>query len=234
MVVPHFKLRPTLELADPHPLCDGPDTACDILRVAQAVLLHRQIQILVADHINEHSADITVRRRIVAVPLRKVLRAVKELVVFAVDQFFTIEEDEVDSVPRPNVPDVMSEFHQQGDAAGAVVRPDEDSSRVTPIAVGVRPRVVMAAQQHAVFRSGIERHHQVGHANRCSVHGMRHVKRLRADLATKLSKVLDELSLLPLHSGRTADAPADLADLLQVNERAFRVERNGQVLSRHR
>ena len=113
----------------------------------------------------------------------------KVRVTVAIHQLFAVEEDEIDAAGRFDPAEMVSQFHEEGHAAGAVVGAEKrrlaGELRVR-IAVGVRAGIVMTRQQHPLFRLGIPRDDHVTHPHGIARLGMRRVERLEFHLGFEL------------------------------------------------
>ncbi len=79
----------------------------------------------VADHVDDDPPDVAIFRGIIAVFFGEILGAEEVFALVSVDEFFAVEEDEVDAVGGIDVLDVVSKLHEERDATGTVVGPDE-------------------------------------------------------------------------------------------------------------
>ena len=230
VIVADFVFHAVDELLDAHPFRCVPHALCDLTGQSHAVAFLVQSQTAVCDHVDQNATDVLVLWWVVAVPGGEVLRSQEVLVAVRVDEFFSVKEDQVDSIGWLNLPQVVRKFHEQRDAAGSVICSNERSSWTKKVAVGIRSRVVMAAQQDSLFRSWIPRDDQVRHSNRPTVDRVCGVECLSANLAAELLKVLDDKLLLTDHPVGTTDPRANPADLFQVIERPICVALHIELL----
>lgn len=142
-----------------------PNAVNEFRRVLQAVPFLVKRERAVGDHIDHNSPDVLMFGRMVAVLAGEMFGAEEEGSAIAVNQFLSIEEDEIDAVSRLDLMDVVREFHEEGDAARAVVRADELTSSGVTITVRVGAGVVMAAEEDPFFGFGVTIYDHILHAD---------------------------------------------------------------------
>ena len=119
---------------------------------------------------------------------------------------------------------MISHFHQQGRAAGSVVRADKDAAGVPPIVIGIRPRIIMAGDKHALGRLGMPAHDEIGHANRLARNGVGAVKGLKSDLGPQAAEMLGQKSLLFRHPPAATGPRTDATDFFEISKRPSGVQ----------
>ena len=106
----------------------------------------------------------------------------------------------------------MPQLHQQGHAARAVVCADKHALAAihrVGIAIGQRPRVVMGAQQNALFLFRVPLDDRVDHLHFLAAARIRSHELLKPHLAAELGEVLPHQPKLLPHAGRAANPRAD-------------------------
>ena len=228
VVVQYGVLDPGDELANAQAARGRPNLLDQRTRVRprHAVPFLVNIEVLVADHVQQHAPAVLVGEPLPPVVRGEVPRTAKVRVVHAEDELLAVKQREVDAVGRLEIGHVVRQLHQHGHAAAAIVGPDERPARVDRVEHRQRQRIVVGAQQDPLLALGVPLDDEIGHGDLRAVHGVPDVELLELDLATQLAEVLRKQLLLGLHPLRAATPRPDGADLPQVLVRPGAVERD--------
>ncbi len=235
MIVANLVARAMNEFIHTQVLGRFPNALHQAARVFETVLFHIQVERTIPDHVQQNPVAVFVIPLARGIPTRKFLGSEKITIGISaaiVNQFFAVEQHEVDAVAAGEFWHVPGQFAQHRDAAGTVVCPDE---RVTTspwigVLVGKRPRVVVGTKQNPVGSFGVPFDDQVRHFDRASGLRMPHFEILPADLATHFFEVIDQSLLLLSHSVRAAVSGAKFADPLERLVACDAVERVGLMM----
>src|SRR5262249_55327064 len=140
-----------------------------------------------------------------------------------------VEDDKIDADLDVELCDVMGLFHEEGHAGAAVVGADKGISPLIAVRflIGNGPGVVMRAKNDAASSVRPERDDHVRHLDRVFLTVLLSLEARKLDLAPFVLEVFLEQFLLGLHALATADAWADLADLLEIDHRPLAVKGSG-------
>ena len=115
------------------------------------------------------------------------------ITVVVVDQFFAIEEHEVDAVFRIQIGHQVGELHEDRGAAAAVVRAEEHALLPLDgigIAIGERAGVVVRAEQDAIFSLRMPADDHVGHRHLVAAERILGLEFLQRHFAAELLEML--------------------------------------------
>ena len=189
-----------------------------------ARLFRKDVEVFVADHVDQHAGRVTMGRRSVPILRGEVSRAEKVSPRSLVDQLLAVEKDEIDAAGRMQVLHVVAEFHQQGDTAGSVVGPEEYAARIAPIPIGKGTRVVVAGDEDPLGRFGVPGDDQVRHPHGLAADRIGRIERLITHLRAEPTEVFGNQRLLFGHPTTAAGPWTDPTNLLQVAVGASRIE----------
>ena len=194
-------------------------TSCRGLRRPHAVRLAINLQVDVADHVEQHAAAIPMRRRIGGVLAGKMLAAEKIRIALAViDQLFAVEQ----ARNRRRTCTSGSGIEWASSQSSAVplapsFAPMKTPLRIDGILIGKRPRVVVGTEQNPLVPLGMPLDDQVGQPDLVAVlQRMAGVELLQRHLAAQLLEMGLQIRLLPPHPLGRRDARADRTDFLEI------------------
>src|ERR1700722_10827093 len=111
MVIADIVTGRRMEFANAETACRPPHALRHTRSEPQAVFFDKDVEIPVPHHVDEHSGCVLVSWWMVAVFTGKVRRTVKVLPLLADDEFFAVEEYEIDAAGQRQTGHVVSELH---------------------------------------------------------------------------------------------------------------------------
>src|SRR5690348_13368947 len=137
MVVSYLRAKLRNKFAHAQPRGDFPDLRDQRLSIGpgNAVNLLWQPEVFSTDHVEQHPPAILMLGRVGDVLLSEMFGTDAVGIAFAEHKFFTVEKDEIDAVRAGQRRHRFAKFHQQCDAAAAIVRSDEITAWVPRVAI---------------------------------------------------------------------------------------------------
>ncbi len=163
MIIRHLIPRLRVEGWQPELCRLVPNTICDLRRIFQGVVFLVDLQIAVADHIEDTSK----RRPVVLVLVGgEIARAEREFCSAGLAAILAVEQDDVDSVRRFRHLNLARDLEKDGHSGRAVVGAGNRQQPLRRIGILVSPwpRVPMRAQQNAMRFFYSETGNDVGQA----------------------------------------------------------------------
>src|SRR5262249_42664420 len=112
-----------------------------------AVRFAINLQLRVADHVEQHAALVAMGRRAGLVLAGKMLAPQEKWIAgLVVDQLFAVEKGKINAIRGLKLGHMLGQLAEQRRAAGTIVSAQENTAAVDRIFIGKRPSIVMRTQ----------------------------------------------------------------------------------------